>query len=481
MNIAIIQSYNLVIFGIKGDLSRRKLIPALYQLEEYNYLHKNTRIIGIARGNLKYENYIQIILQSLKTFYKKKIKLISWNRFKNRLIFFNLDICKIQKFFKLKNILLQNNNTNIYYLAVPPNKFSNICEGLGKIEYNIIPNRIIVEKPIGTSLYSSKKINHKIGKYFKEKQIFRIDHYLGKETILNLLALRFSNPLFYNNWNYKTVKYIKIIIAEKVGIEGRWGYFDKIGQMRDMVQNHLLQILSIIAMSPPKTLTDQHIQEEKIKVLKKLRKIDINNITQNTLIGQYDSGIIDGKFVPSYLNERDANKNSQTETFVSIKTYIDNDQWKNIPFYLTTGKRLFDKKSEIIICFKNISKNLFKNNSKNILKIRLEPNEGIEINFLNKVPDLNSKYTLENQKLNFNYRSKIKQNNISDAYEKLLLESMKNNQTLFVSKQEIEASWIWVDSIINAWSHTNTKPTLYKSGSWGPNLHQNFMKMNYDI
>ncbi|CAL4042789.1 Glucose-6-phosphate 1-dehydrogenase [Buchnera aphidicola (Phyllaphis fagi)] len=474
MNIKTIQPYNLVIFGAKGDLACRKLIPSLYQLEKCNYLHKDTKIIGVGRANWNDNYYTQITFQILKKFIKTDIDIQYWKIFKYRLSFCNLDVLEIKEFNQLKNIINQTKNTNIYYFAMPPSTFGNICTGLGKIKLNTEPNRIIVEKPIGISLQSSKIINNQLGKYFKENQIFRIDHYLGKETILNLLALRFANTLFYNNWDNSIIDHVKITVSETVGIEGRWGYFDQIGQTRDMVQNHLLQILSIIAMSPPKNLHANSIRREKIKVLKSLRKIDISNIHQNTIRGQYSSGIINGQLAPSYLDESGANKNSSTETFVEILVYIDNKRWKGIPFYLKTGKRLLHKKSEIIIYFKKIPIQLFnqKNHDKtlNKLKIKLQPNESIEMTFLNKIPNLNSEYTLKNTKLNFNYSDSFKNKNIYDAYDRLLLESMRNNQSLFVCREEIEASWKWIDSIIDAWSYYGIKPILYPSGTTGPKL-----------
>ncbi|QCI26015.1 glucose-6-phosphate dehydrogenase [Buchnera aphidicola] len=476
MKINNIQPYDIVIFGAKGDLSCRKLIPALYNLEKKNLLCKNSRIIGIGRANWNQNKYTEIVLKSLNIFYKNTIDINIWNNFKEKLYFYKLDVTQTEKFFNLKNILLTSSNTKIYYFAVPPNKFNNICIGLGTIQYNKPPNKIIVEKPIGTSLQSSKNIHHTLNTYFKEDQIYRIDHYLGKETILNLLTLRFSNPIFYNIWNNKNIEYVKISVSETVGVENRWNYFDEIGQTRDMVQNHLLQILSLITMSIPKQLNSKNIKKKKIQVLKSLRKINTTNIYQNTIRGQYTSGVIDGKIVPAYIEEKGAKKNSDIETFVLIQANIDNEQWFGVPFYLKTGKRLDCKKTEIIIQLKNITHSVFnhhiKNDYQNQIKIRIEPNEGIEINFCNKKPDINSKYKLKNSILKFDYRDII-QDEIPDAYERLLFESMKNDQSLFVSKEEIETSWEWIDSIIHAWQSNKIKVQLYKAGTKGLNLRKN--------
>ncbi|CAL4321387.1 glucose-6-phosphate dehydrogenase [Buchnera aphidicola] len=471
----IIQPYDIVIFGAKGDLSCKKLIPALYELEQKKLLHDKTRIIGVGRAEWNHSDYINKTCSLLKNLYLQKINLKSLNILKKRLLFCNLDVTNIQNFSQLRKILSQTLSIKIYYFAVPPNTFNSICSGLGKIKFNHHPNRIIVEKPIGTSLSSCKNIHHKLGIYFQEKQIFRIDHYLGKETILNLLILRFANPLFYHIWSYKYIKCVKITVEEKVGIEGRWEYFDNIGQTRDMIQNHLLQILSLLTMSIPKELKSKYIRKEKIKILKSLRSINSENIHIDTIRGQYTSGIVDDKNVPGYLEELGSKKSSNTETFVSIKTYIDHPIWKNVPFYLKTGKRLSEKKSEIIIYLNHIPNSIFninKINMCNILKIKLQPNEGLEIQFLNKTPDINNKYQFQPTHLKFNYTD-IFQKNITDAYERLLLEVMKNDQSLFVSREEIEASWTWIDSIINLWNKHKIHPTLYPSGTCGPKLYKN--------
>lgn len=470
MKIKNIQPYDLVIFGAKGDLSCRKLIPALYSLEIKKLLSSKSRIIGVGRANWKQNKYANIVFEALKKFYNDTIDINVWNKFKDKLYFYNLDVTKVQNFFNLKNILLQSKNQKIYYFAVPPNKFHNICTGLGAIQYNNLPHKIIVEKPIGTSLKSSKVIHNQLSKYFQEEQIFRIDHYLGKETILNLLILRFANPIFYNIWNNINIKYIKITVSETVGIENRWNYFNEIGQTKDMVQNHLLQILSLITMSLPKKLDAKNIRKEKIQVLKSLRKIDTTNIAKNTIRGQYTSGNIYGTIVPAYIQEVGAQEKSDIETFVLIKANIDNERWSGVPFYLKTGKRMDVKKTEITICFKKIPNSIFENNfqyyHQNKLKIRLEPNEGLEIKFWNKKPDINSKYELQDAMLNFNYTD-ITKNKIIDAYERLLFESMQNDQSLFVSKEEIETSWKWIDSIINSWKQNAIKVQLYPAGTKG--------------
>ncbi|QCI22185.1 glucose-6-phosphate dehydrogenase [Buchnera aphidicola] len=472
MIIEINQACDLVIFGAKGDLSKRKLLPALYKLEKLNKIHKNTRIIGAGRADWNIQEYIKIAKTAIKSFLNEKIDDIIWKKFSTRLYFCNIDVYEKLHFFRLKKILNQKKNIIIYYCAMPPNTLHSIFIGLKNASLNPDSSRIILEKPLGVCLESSKKINNQISKYFTESQIFRIDHYLGKESILNLIALRFSNSLFFHNWNNEIIDHIQITVSEEVGIEGRWNYFNNTGQMKDMVQNHILQILTIIAMDQPESITSESIKAEKLKILRCLKSISNHNVNTHTVRGQYSSGTIKGKNVPSYIKEEDAKKNSQTETFVAIKVNIDNKKWFGVPFYLRTGKRLPHKYSEIVVFFKKIPVNLFKNSNlqefQNKLILRLEPNENIKIEFLNKRPGLDQEYKLENSYLKSNY-SKKKSINLIDAYERLLLESMRGIQSLFVSREEIEESWKWIDPIVEAWKKTkNNEIQLYKSGTWGP-------------
>ncbi|WP_343191969.1 glucose-6-phosphate dehydrogenase [Buchnera aphidicola (Formosaphis micheliae)] len=473
---------NLVIFGVKGDLSKKKLIPAIYQLEYSNMLHKETRIIGVGRANWNTENFLNMVKKTLDKFLDYKIDNNTWIKLSNRLIFCNLDITEISNFNKLKKILSKKNHLIIYYLAVPPNLFCSICQGLGILKLNHSLTRIIIEKPLGTSFKTSQQINNELSKYFNENQIFRIDHYLGKETILNLLTLRFANSILFNNWNKTTIDHIQITVSEQIGIEGRWEYFDKSGQIRDMVQNHLLQILTIITMAPPINLETNNIRHEKIKILRALRKVDLTNFKQNVVLGQYTSGTINGKIVPSYIHESNTHKISNTETFVAIKTYIDNHQWNGVPIYLRTGKRLPIKCSEIVIHFKKPTINLFEKQYNdqiftNQLIIKLQPNEGIILKIINKVPNLNYEYVLKNVNLEFKYSNEFYNKRLPEAYERLLLASIQGIQTLFVSREEIEASWIWVDNIINTRDKINQVPLKYQAGTWGsPDLFEKIIQ-----
>ncbi|AEO08116.1 glucose-6-phosphate dehydrogenase [Buchnera aphidicola] len=468
------QACDLVIFGAKGDLTKRKLLPALYKLEKSKKLHENMRIIATGRANWSTEDYINIKKTEIKNFLKETIQENIWKKFSARIIFCNIDVNEILHFSRLKKILEQKNNIIIYYCAIPPETLHAIFSGLGNTNLNFPSSRIILEKPLGICLKTSQKINNQISKYFSEKQIFRIDHYLGKESILNLFALRFANSLLFHDWNNKTIDHIQITVSEEVGIEDRWNYFDKIGQTRDMVQNHLLQILTIITMDQPKNIQSDTIRNEKVKILRTLNPINTDNINKYTVRGQYSSGLIKNKKVSSYLEENGANTNSKTETFVAMKIYLNHEKWSGVPFYLRTGKRLAHKYSEIVIVFKKNPIHLFNYSNTELLSnkliIRLEPNANIQYDILNKMPSLKNKYKLEILQLKSNNNiNQSNSKNIIDAYERLLLESMRGIQSLFVSRDEVEASWQWIDPIIDGWKHEkNNSLQLYEAGSWGP-------------
>ncbi|QIQ41908.1 MAG: glucose-6-phosphate dehydrogenase [Buchnera aphidicola (Microlophium carnosum)] len=467
------QACDLVIFGAKGDLTKRKLLPALYKLEKSKKIHQHTRIIAAGRANWSTEDYTKIVTTEIKNFLNEEIDNFIWKKLSSRISFCNIDVYEPLHFFRLKKILHQKKNIIMYYCAVPPNTLNSIFTGLGNANLNLIPSRIVLEKPLGICLETSKKINNQIAKYFLESQIFRIDHYLGKEPILNLLALRFANSFFFHNWNNKTIDHVQITVSEEVGIEGRWNYFDVMGQTRDMVQNHLLQILTILTMDQPKNITSESIRDEKVKILRSLNPINVHNINQKTVRGQYCSGFIKGKKVLSYSEENGANKDSQTETFIAMKVDLDIKKWSGVPFYLRTGKRLAQKYSEIVVFFKKIPKNLFKSSTTELLQnkliIRLEPNANIKFDFMNKIPGLEQEYKLESSQLKSSDFHQKYSKNLIDAYERLLFESMRGVQSLFVCRDEVEEAWKWIDPIIDGWKHSkNNRPQLYKSGTWGP-------------
>ncbi|WP_447722365.1 glucose-6-phosphate dehydrogenase [Edwardsiella tarda] len=466
------QACDLVIFGAKGDLARRKLLPSLYQLEKAGHIHPETRIIGVGRAEWDAEAYREVVREALDTFLKERLDETLWQRLSARLDFCNLDVNDTDHFQRLAKMVDPQQRVTLNYFAMPPSTFGAICQGLGHAGMNRQPSRIVMEKPLGTDLASSRAINDQVAHYFDENQVYRIDHYLGKETVLNLLALRFANALFANNWDNSMIDHVQITVAEEVGIEGRWGYFDQAGQMRDMVQNHLLQILTMIAMDPPADLSTDRIRDEKVKVLRSLRRIDHSNVRETTVRGQYTAGFVQGKKVPGYLEEEGANKSSNTETFIAIRADIDNWRWAGVPFYLRTGKRLPNKCSEVVVYFKNPPLNLFSDSyqalPQNKLTIRLQPDEGVQIDILNKVPGLEHKHRLQTTKLDLSFSDTFHQEHLADAYERLLLEAMRGIQALFVRRDEVEEAWKWVDSIMTAWADDNDAPKPYQAGTLGP-------------
>jgi len=463
---------DLILFGTKGDLARRKLLPALYQLEMAGLLHADSRITGVARDDLTQEGYLEVVETNLQKFVKEPLDADVLARLKTKLQYVQIDLTKEQDYLKLADVTDIKNRIPVSYFATAPSLFGNICKGLDAAGLSVLPSRVVLEKPIGHCLESSKVINDEVAKYFKESQIYRIDHYLGKETVLNLLALRFANAIFASNWDHNAIDHVQISVAEEVGVEGRWGYYDDAGQMRDMVQNHLLQVLSLIAMEPPASLDADSIRDEKLKVLKALRPINLQNVQEKTVRGQYAAGFVAGKSVPGYLDEEDARPNSKTETFVAIKVDIDNWRWAGVPFYLRTGKRMPNKVSEVVICFKPQPHNIFHETYKqlpaNKLIIRLQPDEGVEIQIMNKIPGLGENMQLQQSKLDLSFDETFKSQRIADAYERLLLEAMLGNQYLFVRRDEVEQAWKWIDGILGAWKANNEPPKSYQAGTWGP-------------
>ena len=462
----------IIIFGALGDLSRRKLLPALYQLEVRGLINKASRIVCVARPEYSDEEFKDIILDSLRRFVEEPLDEGVLTCLIARLTYIALDIKAISDYRKLSSSLLESDVTRIFYFSTPPDIYGDICDGLNHVDLISTKDRVVIEKPIGDCLASSKVINDQVARFFGENQIYRIDHYLGKETVLNLLVLRFANSLFTTNWDRNSIDHVQITVAESVGIEGRWGFYDEAGQMRDMIQNHLLQILSLLAMEPPADLSANSIRAEKLKVIKALSPIEKTNINEKTVRGQYTDGFIGDVAVPGYLNEEGANTDSNTETFVAIKVEIDNWRWSGVPFYLRTGKRMPTKDSEIVVHFKEQPHNIFKESYRelpaNKLVIRLQPDEGVELQMMNKIPGIASQMNIQENKLDLSFNDTYQNQRVIDAYERLMLEILNGNQSLFVSRNEVEAAWAWVDSVIGAWQEINERPKPYAAGTWGP-------------
>ena len=382
---------DFVLFGTKGDLARRKLLPSLYQLDKAGLLNIDTKVIGVAKDTFSNEEFSELVVKALRGFVKEELCEETLARFLTRCHYIGTNFTESEGYQAFHELLEPSKRVMVSYFATPPSIFGDICRCLH--EQNLIQSdsRVVLEKPIGFDLESSKVINDQVAAFYNEDQVYRIDHYLGKETVQNLIALRFANSLFASKWDNRTIDHVQITVAEEVGIEGRWGYFDKAGQMRDMIQNHLLQVLTLVAMDPPVNLDADSIRDEKVKVLKSLRPINLDNIYENTVRGQYSSGFLKGSPVPGYLEEEGANTQSNAETFVALRVDIDNWRWAGVPFYLRSGKRMPTKSSEIVVYFKNPPHNLYRSNYRNLppnkLTIRLQPHEGVEIQMMNRCRD----------------------------------------------------------------------------------------------
>jgi len=466
------QACDFTIFGVLGDLSRRKLIPSLYQLDKAGLLDRETRIIGVARHDLNQEDFIAQMRSSLETFIKEELDEEVVERLLGRMyyVLINLDIP--DEYRQLAETIDQKKRVLVNYFSVAPSLFDDICKGLAHASIVTPETRVVLEKPIGRDLVTSQEINDTVAKVFTEDQVYRIDHYLGKETVMNLLALRFANSIFTTNWDHNTIDHVQITVAEEVGIEGRWGYFDQSGQLRDMVQNHLMQILTLVAMEPPVNMDGDSIRNEKLKVLKALRPITIDTVEEKTVRGQYAAGFIQGKPVPGYHEEEGGDPHSTTESFVALRVDIDNWRWADVPFYLRTGKRLTAKRSEVVIYFKRLPHNIFKDSyrqlPRNKLVIRLQPDEGVEIEMMNKIPGIGKGIKLQKTILDLSFSDAFNAERVADAYERLILETMLGNQSLFIRRDEVERAWKWIDSIQDAWNKSSEPPKQYPAGTWGP-------------
>ncbi|MDC9720164.1 MAG: glucose-6-phosphate dehydrogenase [Gammaproteobacteria bacterium] len=467
-------SHSLVLFGALGDLSLRKLMPALYRLEEAQLLSDDLQIMAVARSAIDQQQLRQRITDCLHQYIgsSNQLQKDTLLRFLQRLSYCQIDLTKPQDYLKLSQQLGSWHPQITFYLATPPDLYSSICDHLHSASAITERCRIMVEKPIGHDLASSIIINDKLGQYFDENQIFRIDHYLGKETVQNLIALRFANPLFESQWNHQYIDYVEISVAEDVGIEGRWGYFDKAGQMRDMVQNHLLQLLCMVAMDPPSQLCANSIRDEKVQVLKALKPIPLDAVDKHLVLGQYTDGQHQGDAAPGYLNEADANIHSNTETFLALRAEISNWRWNGTPFYLRTGKRMAEKVTEIIIHYKPDGHFIFSEEqatiAQNKLVIRLQPYESISLQVLTKEPGIDKSMQLRRDPLHLDFAQTQSQARIPDAYERLLLEALKGNQSLFVRRDEVELAWQWCDQIRQAWKTAKLPLDIYAAGSNGP-------------
>ena len=456
----------LLLFGATGDLAQRMLLPSLCALHDDKLIAPDLTIIGTARSeydDASYQAFARVALEKyLPDFRKPAI-----DSFLPRLKYQVLDATEADHFVTLADEIGTIKQGMAIFLSTAPSLFGPTIAGLTKAGLAGEKVRIGLEKPLGTSLTTSREINDAVAAAFSEDRIFRIDHYLGKETVQNLLALRFANIMFEPLWNAAHIDHVQITISETVGLESRAGYYDGTGALRDMVQNHMLQLLALVAMEPPTRYDAVSIQNEKVKVLSALRSVAHNE----TVTGQYRKGAIDGAPVPGYDDE--LGQDSDTETFVAIKAHVDNWRWQGVPFYLRTGKRLPERKTEIVVNFRCVPHSIFAargaKTEANALVIGIQPEENIQLRLMAKVPGLDREgIRLRSVPLNITMPDAFAGPKKRIAYERLLLDLIEGDQTLFVRRDEVEAQWEWIDAIRASWAEHGTKPKTYPAGSWGP-------------
>jgi glucose-6-phosphate 1-dehydrogenase len=468
-----LRSGDLILFGATGDLAQRKLLPALYELDRTKRLEPENRILCSARGQHPRDSYLQEFVEPIRQHLPEhEFDADVWQRFLQRIDYAAVDLETGVGFERLAAMLVgRETYPRIFYCSTSPTIFGDIARGLAKHQLVTPCSRIVLEKPLGTSLETSHTINHAVGEVFAEEQIYRIDHYLGKETVQNLLVLRFANSLFEPLWNHQYVDHVQITIAEEVGVEGRWSYYNNAGALRDMVQNHLLQLLCLVAMEPPAHFSSDSVRDEKVKVLRALRPIGPDEAPDNTVRGQYGPGVTAHGHAPAlgYLEESDGAAESNTETFVAIRAHIDNWRWSGVPFYLRTGKRLAGRVAEIVVAFKRVPHPLFNLGigGSNRLILRLQPEDGIKLVLNSKRPGPGH-IQLRPVALDLDFAEAFGANLNLEAYERLLADVLDANSTLFVRRDEIELAWTWIDRIRQAWQEKDMRPKKYVSYSWGP-------------
>ena len=471
-----VEPFDYVVFGGTGDLAERKLLPALFHRQLAGQLTEPTRIIGASRTAMTHEEYRKFTLDALHEHLKaEELDEAEVAKFLERVYYISVDAKSDQGWEDLKKLLDQGKDiVRAFYLAVSPSIFGDIADKIRDHKLITKSTRIVVEKPIGRDLASAQILNDTIGKVFKEEQIFRIDHYLGKETVQNLMALRFANALFEPIWRAGHIDHVQISVCETLGVENRGAYYDKAGAMRDMLQNHLLQLLCLVAMEAPVRFDAEAVRNEKVKILEALKPISGLDVQDKTVRGQYSAGRIGGHDVPAYYFEKNVDNDSDTETFVAVQAEIDNWRWAGVPFYLRTGKRLAKKASEILIQFKPVPHQLFGGSEANRLLIRLQPEERISLQLMSKSPGKGMH--LQPVELDLNLADAFHKQRRWDAYERLLLDVIEGDSTLFMRRDEVEAAWAWVDPIIKGWHQHYQSPRPYPAGSHGPEQLQHLLE-----
>ncbi len=481
----------LVVFGASGDLTRRKLVPALYSLDRKGLLPERFALVGVARRPLGDEAFRSGLQEGLRQFGGGEDW--TWDRLRDQVFYFQSNYSDPASFRDLKALLDRLakergvGGNRLYYLATPPEAYAGITELLGAVglggDWGAGYSRIVVEKPFGRDLDTARELNHKMHSVFREEQIFRIDHYLGKETVQNILVFRLANGIFEPIWNRQYVDHVQISIAEGIGLEGRGLYYEESGALRDMMQNHLLQLLSLVAMEPPASFDAAAVRDEKVKLLHAIRPFDAHSALENVVRGQYTAGRVDGKPVPGYREESGVAPDSQTETFAACKLLIDNWRWAGVPFYVRTGKRLARRATEVAVVFRPAPHSAFRNTGTpaldpNELVLRIQPDEGIGLRFGAKVPG--AAIRIQDVDMDFSYGKFGDER--PEAYERLLLEAALGDSTLFTRRDEVEAAWALMTPVLQAWGRVDTPEGMsggsvgnrqvalspYPAGSWGP-------------
>ena len=458
-----VDEFDLVIFGGTGDLARRKILPGLFRRFLAGQMPEGSRVIGAARSDLDDAGYRDMIRGAIAEFGgDEKNDTAMLDKFIGQLHYLTVD-AKGDQGWKELHKLIRFDLINAFYFSVAPSLFGDLAERLHSYGIADEDSRVVVEKPFGRNLESAQELNDTLAEHFNETQIYRIDHYLGKETVQNLMAVRFGNMLFEPLWNNHYVDHIQITVAETVGVGGRGAYYDKSGAMRDMVQNHLMQLLCLIAMEAPSKFGADEVRDEKLKVIRALQQPEPHHIVR----GQYDSDGKDGSY-----REHAENPKSFTESFIALRCEIANWRWAGVPFYMRTGKKLKARSSEITVVFKDIGHSIFEGDEKrhrNILTIQLQPNEGIQLQVTIKEPGPGGMRLID-VPLDMTFADALGPDaeDSTDAYERLIMDVIRGNQTLFMRGDEVEAAWAWTDPIIEGWQARNDVPKLYDAGSTGP-------------
>ena len=459
--------FDMVLFGGTGDLVIRKLLPALYHLHQGGKLPEG-RIISLGRSQPDTTAYLNKIRPQITDYLGNDFNDATWQDFAKHIDFLQLDASRVEDFFKLGQQLQQHpDRIRVFYLSTSPDLFTLICQHLAAANLNQGDARVVLEKPLGRDLESSDRINDTVGAVFPENRIYRIDHYLGKEPVQNLMALRFGNTFLEPLWRRNWISDVQITVTEQVGVERRADFYDQTGALRDMVQNHLLQLLCIVAMEPPASIDADAVRDEKLKVLRSLKPLDPESLVTKVVRGQYRAGAAEGKPAIGYLDEPGVAPHSQTETFVAIKTEISSWRWSGVPFYLRTGKRMAERLAEIVINFQTIPHSIFGRQSMtpNRLVIRLQPDESVRLYLMAKQPGDQMRLSPVYLDLDF---KEVFESRPPEAYERLLMDVIRGDLSLFVRRDEQAAAWRWVEPILDTWENNPEGPKPYTAGTWGP-------------